>query len=308
MQELKIMSLKNKINKNPIGIFDSGIGGVNVVKEIHRILPYENIVYLGDTARVPYGTKSKETIIRYSIENTNFLLKFKIKLLVVACNTSSSYALPVLKKMLNTIPVVGVILPGAIKAIQETKNNRIGVIGTPATIKSGIYKKTIISLSKKKKSVISVACPLFVPLIEEGWIDRLYQEKGYHIQHKKLDYYRIINHENILRYVATEYLSVLKQKNVDVLVLGCTHYPAIKTILKEVMGPQVTLVDSAEETAKFVYETLKRYNMLNIPHNKNVLGKLKFYVTDDPQKFKLISSWLIGKKINFVKKVVVENV
>lgn len=295
-----------KNNNRPIGIFDSGLGGLTVVKEIIKQLPGENIVYFGDTARVPYGTKSKETIIKYSIENTKFLLNFNIKLLVVACNTSSSYALPTLKKMLSPkIPVVGVIEPGAIAVSKKTKNYRIGVIGTSATIKSGSYTKIIIKILKNKKiKVFSTSCPLFVPLIEEGWMDKIYQEKllleGK--KHKENIEYRIINHENILRYVATEYLLPLKKQKIDSLVLGCTHYPAIKNILQDVIGKEVILVDSAEETARYVSEILSNKKMKSTS-NKN--GKIMFYVSDDPEKFKLIGSLLLQKKIKNVKKVVV---
>ncbi|MFQ3675834.1 MAG: glutamate racemase [Endomicrobiia bacterium] len=224
MKEVEMIN--SKYNNFPIGIFDSGLGGLTVVKEIINLLPNENIVYLGDTARVPYGTKSKDTIIKYSIENTKFLLQKNIKILVVACNTASSYAIPTLKKMLKKIPVVGVVVPGSKNAYENTKNYKIGIIGTTATIKSESYKKSILNFAKKqncKKTVkiYSQACPLFVPLIEEGWMDKIYQEKYYKKKLKKNlkeeFEYRMINHENILRYVASEYLLPIKQKKIDTL-------------------------------------------------------------------------------------------
>ncbi len=294
------------INKKSIGIFDSGIGGLTVVKEIMNLLPNENIVYLGDTARVPYGTKSKETIIKYSLENTKFLLNHNVKMIVVACNSASSYSIEPLKKILKKIPVIGVIEPGAKTVCEKTKTNIIGVIGTTATIKSNSYKKTILKYSKSKKvKIYSVACPLFVPLIEEGWMDKIYQEKYYQkLRLKRVDYEnyynRIINHEKILKYVASEYLSVLKQKNIDSLVLGCTHYPAIKKVLQDVVGKKVVLIDSAKETAKKVYEILKLKNWLNDSFKS---GSIEYYVTDYPDKFKLVGSWLLQKNIKNVKKI-----
>lgn len=303
---MKKQNLENKNNFSPIGIFDSGLGGLTVVKEIVNLLPNENIVYLGDTARVPYGTKSKDTIIKYSIENTNFLLQKNIKILVVACNTASSYAIPTLKKILKKIPVIGVVFPGAKKACETTKNYKIGVIGTPATIKSESYKKTILRILKNKVRIYSQACPLFVPLIEEGWMDKIYQEKYFKkIGNIKEFEYRIINHENILRYVASEYLLPIKQKGIDTLVLGCTHYPAIKKIIQDIVGEDVVLIDSAQETAKYVYETLAKNGLLNT--NKHC-GKITFYATDAPEKFKIIGSWLLQKNIPKVTKISLEKI
>jgi glutamate racemase len=286
------MKMGNKKSLQPIGIFDSGIGGLTVVKEIINILPNEDIVYLGDTARVPYGNKSKDTIIKYSIQNTKFLLKHKIKLLVVACNTSSSYSLSILKKKFKNLPIIGVVIPGAKAACEKTKSGKVGVIGTKATIKSNSYIKAIKKFSKNV-DVYAKATPLFVPLIEEGWIDEIYENSKY-------TYKQRINHRNIIKRVAVEYLKPLKKKNIDVLVLGCTHYPAIKGILKDIMGKKVEIVDSAVETAKSVKEILVRNNLVN-PKNKR--GKLKFLVTDDPQSFKLIGSLLLNKKIKNVYKI-----
>lgn len=283
--------MKNKSDKRPIGIFDSGLGGLNVVKEIINLLPYENIVYLGDTARLPYGNKTKETIIRYSIENTKFLLSKNIKLLVIACNTSSSYAVPYIRKIYKDLKIVEVITPGARSAISLTKNYKIGVIGTKATIRSNSYTIAVKKICKHAK-VYSQATPLFVPLIEEGWIDKLNKKSNYRV-----------NHSYILKLLATEYLKPLKQKNVDVLILGCTHYPAIKSVIQEVMGKNVAIVDSSKEVAKVVKELLEKENMLN---TNCKLPKYEFFATDDPEGFKKIGSLLLERKIVNVKKINLE--
>ncbi len=291
-QQLKdIMKI---INDRPIGIFDSGIGGLTVVKAIIDLLPNEDIVYFGDTARVPYGNKSKETIIKYSIQNTKFLLQHKIKLLVVACNTSSSYAIPTLKKIFKNLKIVEVVTPGAKAAVEYTKNYKIGVIGTKATIKSKSYIKAIKKICNKAK-VFCQPTPLFVPLIEEGWIDKL--------QLINSDYYQTINHENILRQLSAEYLAPLKNFDIDVLVLGCTHYPAIKNIIQDIIGKNVTVVDSSLETAKEVKKILEENKLCKFSNNK---PKYKFFVSDDPESFKKIGSLLLGQKIKYVKKVKIE--
>lgn len=284
-----------KINfKSPIGIFDSGLGGLTVVKEIINLLPNENIVYLGDTARVPYGTKSKETIIRYSLENTKFLVTHNIKLLVVACNTSSSYAIPHIKRNFKNLKVVEVITPGAKAAVESTKKNKIGIIGTKATIKSGSYEKIIKKLSKKIK-IYARATPLFVPLVEEGWVDKIINSKE--------DFYTSINHENIIRQVAVEYLSPLKDAGIDVLVLGCTHYPAIKSIIQNVIGLDVKVIDSSKEVAKVVKQVLEDSKLLNLTNSK---PQYKFFTTDDSKSFKTIGSLLLERDIKFIKKINIE--
>jgi len=282
------------INDRPIGIFDSGIGGLTVVKAIIDLLPNEDIVYFGDTARVPYGNKSKETIIKYSIQNTKFLLQHKIKLLVVACNTSSSYAIPMLKKMFKNLKIVEVVTPGARAAVEYTKNYKIGVIGTKATIKSKSYIKAIKKICNKAK-IFCQPTPLFVPLIEEGWIDKL--------QLINSDYYQTINHENILRQLSAEYLAPLKNFGIDVLVLGCTHYPAIKNIIQDIIGKNVTVVDSSLETAKEVKKILEENKLCKFRNNK---PKYKFFVSDNPESFKKIGSLLLGQEIKYVKKVKIE--
>ncbi len=213
-----------------IGVFDSGVGGLTVVKELMKILPYEKIIYLGDTARAPYGTKADETIIRFSRENTKFLIKQNVKIIVVACNTSSAIALPFLQKE-NGIDVLGVVKAGAMAAFFSTKNKKVGVIGTSATVKSKAYEKEIKKLDKKIK-IVSKATPLLVPLIEEGW---LFQKTT----------------KDILYY----YLKDFKKTKIDTLVLGCTHYPLLKPLIKEIL-PGINLIDSSEEIAKETKELL----------------------------------------------------
>jgi glutamate racemase len=282
------------MNDKPIGIFDSGVGGLTVTKAIIDLLPNENIVYFGDTARVPYGNKSKETIIKYSIQNTKFLLQFKIKLLVVACNTSSSYAIPTLKKMFKNLKIIEVVTPGARAAVEYTKNYKIGVIGTKATIKSMSYVKAIKKICKKAK-VYCQPTPLFVPLIEEGWVDKIRSVNN--------DFYQTVNHENILRQLSVEYLAPLKKYGIDVLVLGCTHYPAIKNIIQDIIGEEVTIVDSSVETAKEVKRVIEQNGLKKISTTK---PEYQFFVSDDPGGFKKIGSLLLEREIKYVKKVRVE--
>ncbi|MCX7956910.1 MAG: glutamate racemase [Endomicrobia bacterium] len=284
--------MKN-LRDRPIGIFDSGVGGLTVVKEIINNLQNENIVYLGDTARVPYGNKSKETIIRYSIENTKFLLKFKIKLLVIACNTSSSYSVNTLKKTFKNLSIIDVVTSGAKSAVKSTLTKKVGVIGTKATISSNSYLKAINKLSENIK-VYQKATPLFVPLIEEGWIDKIY--------YKDKKYIQGLNHENILRQVATEYLAELNTKNIDTLILGCTHYPAIKMLIQDIVGKDVRVIDSAIETAKAVKEILEKNNLFRL---KNFRPKYNFFVTDDPENFIRIGHYLLGREIKHIKKVTI---
>ena len=217
--------------KQPIGMFDSGIGGLTVLKAIMERMPDENIVYFGDTARLPYGTKSRETVTRFSEEITRFLMRRNIKLLVIACNTASAYSLTRIRSMMD-IPVVGVIEPGARAASAATRNQKVGVIGTRATIESGAYLEAIQRMNPSIK-VFSAACPLFVPLVEEGWLA-----------------------EDVTYEVARRYLGHLVDCRVDALILGCTHYPLIKKVIGDVMGRGTVLIDSAEETAATVHNVL----------------------------------------------------
>jgi len=258
----------------PIGVFDSGVGGLTVVKELIHQLPHENIVYFGDTARVPYGIKSKETVIRFSIENILFLLKQDVKLILVACNTVSSFALPVIKRHFR-VPIVGVISPGAREAVYATRNKRIGVIGTKGTIKSRAYELEIKQLEPKAK-ITACACPLFVPFVEEGWL------KG-----------------NAVMEVARAYLKPLKDAKVDTVILGCTHYPILKPVIKKVLGKDVTLIDSAKQVAIEVKKILATENLLH----KGRSGKHEFYVSDNPEWFKDLAARFLGEAVKRVKKV-----
>ncbi len=249
-----------------IGIFDSGIGGLTVLKEVVAALPEESTIYLGDTARVPYGIRSAETVTRYSFENTHFLLSQEIKLLVVACNTASAVSLDAIKKEFP-LPVIGVLDPGARAAASATKTKRVAVIGTEATIGSGAYEKAIRALAPGIE-VKSLACPLFVPLVEEGWTDN-----------------------DVTELVAGKYLAPLRDAGIDTLVLGCTHYPLLKSVIGRIMGPGVTLIDSATETAKEVKDVLDK---LKWRVNGGGESLRKYYVTDTPARFEKIGKRFLG--------------
>jgi glutamate racemase len=256
-----------------IGIFDSGVGGLTVAKEIIRQLPYEDIVYFGDTARVPYGIKSKETVIRFSIENILFLLKQDVKLICVACNTASSVALPVMQHHFK-VPIVGVITPGVREAVYASQNKRIGVIGTTGTIKSRTYESQIKQLDSSVK-VFTMACPLFVPFVEEGWLSG-----------------------KVVLEVAKEYLLPLKKARVDTVILGCTHYPLLKPVIQEVLGKVVTLIDSAQQVAIEVKKILAAEGQLNSLHKANH----QFYVSDNPEWFSGLARRFLGKSLKNVRK------
>jgi len=258
-----------------IGVFDSGIGGLTVVKELFKLLPHEDIVYFGDTARVPYGVKSRETIIKFSLENTLFLLQKNVKMIVVACNTSSSLALPVIRQHFK-IPIIGVILPGAKEAVYATKNGRIGVIGTRATINSGAYEQEIKRLDSKIK-VFSQACPMFVPIVEENWVD-----------------------DDIALHVAHKYLAPLKRKNIDTLILGCTHYPLLKSKIQTIMGRGVRLLDSAQQVAQEVRQVLIQEGLLSRGTKKR--STREYFVSDEVAIFANVASRFLGEKLKDIKK------
>jgi len=263
---------------NPIGVFDSGIGGLSVLKQFVRFLPYEKYVYLGDTARVPYGNKSDETVKRYSAECTEFLISKEVKLIIVACNTASSVALDVVKQMSN-VPVIGMINPAARAALQETRNGRIGIIGTRATINSNSYSKAIYELNKNENvKVLSQACPLFVPIVEEGWI-----------RHKAT------------RIIAEEYLENLKNENIDTLILGCTHYPLLSQLISEIL-PGVSLIDSGEHAAVMAIRMLGEQNAL-VQEKKEIINKpsIEFFVTDVPLTFYNLASQFLGFEVESPK-------
>ena len=259
----------------PIGVFDSGLGGLTVVKQLIQLLPNEKMVYFGDTARVPYGTKSAETIIRYSREIVQALMKQKVKMIVVACNTASALALEVLTKEFP-LPIIGVIAPGARKAALSTKKGNIGIIATSSTVKSGAYARHIRRVNRKTR-VFSQACPLFVPLVEEGWFDH-----------------------DVTHAVAKQYMAPLQRAGVDTLILGCTHYPLLKNVLHAVMGPRVVLVDSAEEVAAQVRQTLLAKGLMRLRLSP---GTHTFLVSDEPHNFQRLASQFLGGGVREVKRV-----
>ncbi len=259
---------------NPIGVFDSGLGGLTVVKELMHQLPSEDVVYFGDTARVPYGTKSRESIVRFSRENVSLLLKRKVKMVVVACNTSSSVALPVLRDSFP-VPVVGVIAPGVRKAVEVTRTKRVGIIATSATIHSQEYTREIRRLSPSLK-VITQACGLFVPLVEEGWFKNA-----------------------TTTMIAEQYLSKMKKAKVDTLILGCTHYPLLKSVIKKVMGDGVVLIDSAKEVAREVKQLLEYTQKNSLSKRK---GQAVFLVSDEPQHFQGLAKRFLGFSIEDVER------
>ncbi len=257
-----------------IGIFDSGVGGLTVFKEISSLLPGENLIYLGDTARVPYGGKSAQAITRYALECALFLLTKGIKLLVIACNVSSAYALPLIKRRFP-IPVVGVIEPGVREAASVTRSKRVGVIGTKGTIRSGVYENYLKRIDPEIV-VISKACPLFVPIVEEG-----------------------LESDEIAYIMAERYLKEIKEADVDTLVLGCTHYPVLENVIRSVMGSHVKIVHSGKETAKVVKDLLEKENLLS----RRRKGEHRYFVTDLPESFIETGSRILGRKIDSVKCV-----
>lgn len=267
--------MTNNNKKAPIGVFDSGIGGLTVAKELIKTLPGENTVYLGDTARVPYGTKSGRTVIAYSHSNSEFLISKGVKLLVVACNTASSVSIPSLRANYD-IPVIGVIEPGAKKAVSVTKTAKIGVIGTPSTINSSAYTKAIHDLNPDIE-VVTKACPLFVPLADEGWVEG-----------------------EIIESIAKQYLNPIKETGIDVLVLGCTHYPVLKNTIQKIVGDNITLVDSAEETASQIKAILAQQNLLNDSSSKPTR---EFYLTDVSETFISVAGRFLGEKIEKIEMV-----
>jgi glutamate racemase len=266
--------MENKMNgqeewhNSPIGVFDSGVGGLTVAREIMRQLPNERIVYFGDTARVPYGNKSKETVMKYSRQIVHFLMTQQVKAIVVACNTASAYALDELEHEVD-IPIIGVVRPGARAAMEATKNGKIGVIGTEATISSGIYNRYIEKNDRSVK-IIGKACPLFVPLVEEGlWEDPVTDE------------------------IARRYLAELIDRDIDTLILGCTHYPMIRSTVGRIMGRQVTLVNPAYETARELKEMLLEKG-LESEHRPGLGTELyRFFVSDAADKFQRFANSIL---------------
>jgi len=279
MSQIKTELLRKEA---PVGVFDSGVGGLTVAREIMRQIPNEKIIYFGDTARVPYGSKSKVTVTRFAEQIVRFLRTFQVKTIVVACNTASAYALDELEHDMD-IPVIGVLKPGAKAAMEATGNGRIGVIATEATIGSGMYNKYIEELNRNV-TIYGKACPLFVPLIEEGlWEDPVTDE------------------------IARRYLTELIDIDIDTLILGCTHYPLIRSTLGRVVGDKVTLVNPAYETAKELKEMLEGLNLLNDENPGLGSNRYQFYVSDKADKFVRFANSIIKYGILSAKTVNIED-
>ena len=261
-----------------IGVFDSGLGGLTAVKELMHQLPNEGIVYFGDTARLPYGTRSHETIIKYVKDDIRFLLSFDIKLIVAACGTASAVAIEKIRQDFD-IEIVGVVEPAVRAAVENTKSGRIGIIGTAGTINSGKYERVIMGYSSKYETV-AMPCPLFVPLVENGHIDT-----------------------EVVYRVAQEYLAPLKKANVDTIIMGCTHYPLLKQVIYDIMGEKVALIDPGAETAKHVKHLLKERDMLA---GQSPEQQYRFFVSDLSDSFARMGSLFLQRKIDSIEKIDIE--
>lgn len=272
---------ESKNQTAPIGVFDSGVGGLTVAREIMRNLPNEHIVYFGDTARVPYGSKSKDTIIRFSKQIIRFLRTQNVKAIVIACNTASAFALDEVEQELD-IPIIGVIKPGARVAAATTRNKRVGVIGTEGTVHSHIYDQYI-RAQDSEITVYSKACPLFVPLVEEGWLKDAVTEE-----------------------VARRYLDELLDQGIDSLILGCTHYPLLRSMIGKIAGDEVNLVNPAYETAKELERLLKRKNLQNPGVKAPVNEPYRFYVSDAADKFGHFANSILPYDIETTIKINIE--
>ena len=274
------MSINEK-RRAPVGVFDSGVGGLTVAREIMRQLPNENLVYFGDTARVPYGSKSKDNIIRYSRQIIHFLKTKEVKAIVIACNTASALALDVVQKE-EDLPIIGVIRPGARAAVMATKNKKIGVIGTEATVQSQMYSK-VMKAMEPEVTVIGKACPLFVPLVEEGFAK-------HHVTEETIDFYLA---------------SMKKEEGIDTLILGCTHYPLLRSRIKEYMGEKIHLVNPAYETAMDLKALLEEMDMANDLQEKEH-ASYSFYVSDAADKFKQFANSILPYDIETTKQIQIE--
>lgn len=257
------------MDNRPIGVFDSGLGGLTAVREIMREMPGEDIIYFGDTGRVPYGNKGHETILRYTKDDIGFLLRHNVKMVIAACGTASSVALPFLKGTYD-VELMGVLEPTCAEAVRITKNGRVGVIATMGTVKSGKYEEIIHSISPEIK-VFSKACPLFVPLAENNYANT-----------------------EAARLIAEDYLSCLKKENVDTLILGCTHYPLLREVISGIMGKEVTLISSGEMAARAARAYLEKANALS---QKKSGGRKEFYVSDDAEGFAAAGGIFLGGHI-----------
>ena len=270
-----------KIDPNaPIGVFDSGVGGLTVAREIMRNLPMEKIIYFGDTARVPYGSKSRDTVIRYSRQIVRFLREQQVRAIVVACNTASALALSTLEKE-SDIPIIGVVKPGARVAIETTKKKRVGVIATEATINSHLYRELIRQMDPEI-TVVGRPCPLFVPLVEEGWL-----------------------HDSVTETVARRYLKDLQDQDIDTLILGCTHYPLLRSLIGEIMGERVTLVNPAYETSLALKRLLEAGGMMN-PGTARSEFPYRFFVSDAAEKFKHFANSILPFDVNMTEQINIE--
>ncbi|BEI59112.1 glutamate racemase [Blautia luti] len=270
-----------KIDRDaPVGVFDSGVGGLTVAREIMRNLPSEKIVYFGDTARVPYGSKSKETVIRYSRQIIRFLQEQQVKAIVVACNTASAFALDTVRDEFD-IPIIGVIESGAKVAAARTRNKRVGIIGTVGTVGSGIHAQYLKKLDPGI-TVFGKACPLFVPLVEEGWL-----------------------HDPVTVEVASRYLKELQDKDVDTLILGCTHYPLIRSTIRQVMGEEVCLVNPAYETALELGKLLEEQGLSSTGTEQKEFP-YRFYVSDLADEFKEFANSILPYDVEMTKKIDIE--
>jgi len=263
------------MQSKPIGLFDSGVGGLTVVAEIMRLLPQEDVVYFGDVGRYPYGPRSKDIILQFTRQDVAFLLEQDVKYIVAACNTASAVALETVATE-HEIDMLGVIDPGARAAVETTQNGKIGIIGTHATVASNSYPKAIHRIDSKVK-VFSLACPLFVPLAEEGYQDK---EASY--------------------LIAEDYLKVLRENDIDTLVLGCTHYPLLKKTIQTVIGDNVTLIDSATATA---FEVKKHLEQKSLMRTDNPHPEYKFYVSDVPDKFAPVAERFLGRRVDNIIRV-----
>lgn len=267
-----------EIRKKSIGVFDSGLGGLTVLKEISKVLPNENIVYFGDTARVPYGTRSSDTVTKYTFQSINFLLENNIKAIVIACNTASARSLEKAQARYN-IPIIGVIKPGAKRAVISTKNNKIGVIGTEGTVFSKAYEVEIHKLIKNVE-VYSRPCTLFVPIVEEGWAET-----------------------EVALLTAKEYLSAFNGTDIDTLVLGCTHYPILVNTIKKITGNKIRLVNPAEETALDLKKLLEEKDLINYQSDK---PEYRYFVSDMPERFMNIGQNFIQKEFDNISVVEIQ--
>jgi glutamate racemase len=272
--------------EQPIGVFDSGIGGLSVLRQLIRFMPFERYIYLGDTARVPYGNKSPDIVRQYAVECTEFLLERKVKLIVVACNTASSVAMEAIRIAAGDIPVIGMILPAAAAAVRATIKGKIGIIGTRATIGSNAYSNAIQELLNDNKiKVYSKACPLFVPIVEEGW-----------------------TRHSATRLIAEEYLEDLKKEGVDTLVLGCTHYPLLSLLFTELM-PGINLIDTGEHASVHALRLLAENNVLADEGSEYVIKPdIDFYVTDVPSIFYDLAKQFLGFSVDSPQKVILGSV